>query len=242
MPVLSRDAQPATGQRVGCLSPRSGRVSDPPGGGEHRRAVVAPQARRPEQWHPPFSAPFGRAKGARPSGRNNIANRCLHAATCNQNDSVRHGTHQCRALIASRFRPVGRADFLCAPKENRRKETAPDHVARRLFGGGCPVLLAVGGRRRRAVLARLQRLRHPCLARRCAPTHPPPAAMLGHVTRVQTRITLAHGVFCACAQPRRAVGDGSAGRLFEPAQRASFRPARRRRASQGSRRAVGAPT
>ena len=29
-------------KRVGCLSPRSGRVSDPPVDGEHRRAVVAP--------------------------------------------------------------------------------------------------------------------------------------------------------------------------------------------------------
>ncbi|MBV60369.1 MAG: hypothetical protein CMH65_03620, partial [Nevskiales bacterium] len=27
-------------------------------------------------------------------------------------------------------------DFLCAPKENRRKETAPDHVARRLSAAG----------------------------------------------------------------------------------------------------------
>ena len=123
-----------------------------------------------------------------------------------------------------RFRPTGRADFLCSPKENRRKETAPDHVARRPPGGGCPVRLAVGRRCRRAVLARLQRLRHPCLARRCAPTYPPPAAMLGHVTRVRVHVTPDHGLFRACAQPRRAVGDGSAGRLFEPKGRVSDPP------------------
>ena len=69
-------------------------------------------------------------------------------------------------------------------KRNGARSRGPPPV-----GGGCPALLAAGGRCRRAILARLQRLRHPCLARRCAPTNPPPAAMLGHVTRVRIHVT-----------------------------------------------------